>query len=117
VSVAYEVHLVGDAAHVDSVDGSTSFAVVPRFQMPDEAGLRGSLIAPMPGSIVRVLAEVGTVVAPGQALVVIEAMKMEHEVVAPSAGEVLEIHVGPGQQVDSGQPLLRLGSPGEDDGS
>ncbi len=117
VSVAYEVHLVADAAHVDSAAGSVSFVVAPRFQLPDEAGLRGSLIAPMPGSIVRVLAEVGAAVQPGQALVVIEAMKMEHEVVAPSAGEVLEVHVSAGQQVDSGQALLRLGTPDEDDGS
>jgi propionyl-CoA carboxylase alpha chain len=94
-----------------------SFVVAPRFQLPDEAGLRGSLIAPMPGSIVRVLAEVGAAVQPGQALVVIEAMKMEHEVVAPTAGEVLEVHISAGQQVDSGQVLLRLGTPGEDDGS
>jgi acetyl/propionyl-CoA carboxylase alpha subunit len=117
VSVAYDVHLVGDAAHVDSPHGSVSFAVAPRFALPDEAGLRGSLIAPMPGSIVRVLTDVGAAVQPGQALVVIEAMKMEHEVVAPTAGEVLEVHVSAGQQVDSGQPLLRLGTPGEDDGS
>jgi acetyl/propionyl-CoA carboxylase alpha subunit len=116
VSIAYDVHLVGNSAHVDSMTGSVSFTIAPRFQMPDEAGLRGSLIAPMPGSIVRVLAEVGAEVQPGQALVVIEAMKMEHEVVAPTAGDVLEIHVSPGQQVDSGQPLLRLGN-AEDDAS
>ena len=110
VSRATSVHLVDDVAHVDTPDGSVTFTVVPRFALPDEAGLRGSLVAPMPGSIVRVLAAVGDEVEPGRALVVVEAMKMEHEIVSPTAGVVLEVFVSAGQQVDSGQPLLRLGS-------
>jgi propionyl-CoA carboxylase alpha chain len=62
----------------------------------------------MPGSIVRIAAEVGTAVEPGQLVMVIEAMKMEHDIVAPAAGVVSELMVGAGQQVDAGQVLLVL---------
>ncbi len=46
--------------------------------------------------------------AAGQVLVVIEAMKMEHQVVAPDDGHVAEVMVAPGDQVEAGQVLLRL---------
>ena len=50
----------------------------------------------------------GATVAAGQVLVVIEAMKMEHQVVAPGDGDVAEVMVAPGDQVEAGQVLLRL---------
>jgi propionyl-CoA carboxylase alpha chain len=59
----------------------------------------------MPGSVVRVAAEVGVTVTAGQALVVLEAMKMEHTVATPLDGVLSALHVGPGDQVESGQPL------------
>jgi biotin carboxyl carrier protein len=66
----------------------------------------------MPGGVVRVLAEPGAAVTAGQPLVVLEAMKMEHTVVAPVDGTVTELHVAPGDQVDTGQVLAVV-----DDGS
>jgi propionyl-CoA carboxylase alpha chain len=78
---------------------------VPRFPDPDAAAHAGSLLAPMPGSVVRVAAEVGASVVAGQALVVLEAMKMEHTVAAPVDGVLTALHVSPGDQVESGQPL------------
>ena len=74
---------------------------------PRAAGGRsaGSLTAPMPGVVHRVLVAVGDRVDAGQAVVVIEAMKMEHQIGAPATpGRVVEVAVAPGQQVDGGQP-------------
>jgi propionyl-CoA carboxylase alpha chain len=56
----------------------------------------------MPGSVVRVHAAVGEAVDAGDPVVTLEAMKMEHVVVAPSAGQVSEIGVAPGRQVARG---------------
>jgi biotin carboxyl carrier protein len=62
----------------------------------------------MPGLVVRVDAEVGQQVSAGQCLVVLQAMKMENELGAPSNGTVKQIHVEPGQAVEHGQLLLEL---------
>ena len=53
--------------------------------------------------------------AAGQLLVVIEAMKMEHQIVAPIAGTVLDVFVTERQQLDAGQPLIRVGEPARDE--
>jgi pyruvate carboxylase subunit B len=66
------------------------------------------LIAPMPGMIVRVAVQVGDTVAPGQGLVVMEAMKMENELRATSAGTVKAVLAQPGTAVDKGAVLLEL---------
>ena len=95
----------GDLLDVDSSLGSSTHRVVPRFDDPDHAHAAGSLTAPMPGAVVRVLVEVGTSVVVGQTLVVLEAMKMEHAVHAPHAGVVTEVLVQAGQQVEAGSVL------------
>jgi acetyl/propionyl-CoA carboxylase alpha subunit len=64
------------------------------------------LTAPMPGRVVRVLAEKGREVEPGQGLIVIEAMKMENELKAPRRGCVHEVAVREGQAVEAGALLL-----------
>ena len=79
--------------------------MLPRFADPAGALAAGSLTAPMPGAVVRVLVEVGATVTAGQTLVVLEAMKMEHTVAAPAAGVVTQVLVGAGQQVDAGSVL------------
>lgn len=66
------------------------------------------LIAPMPGLIVRVDAREGEQVQAGQGLVVMEAMKMENELRAPSAGTVKVVHVTPGMAVERGALLVEL---------
>ena len=93
------VHLLG---------GRHSIEIPPRFSTPDDAGRAGSLVAPMPGSVLRILVAEGDEVVPGQPMLAMEAMKMEHQVVAPAAGTVAEIFVQVGQQLDHGQVLVRI---------
>jgi pyruvate carboxylase subunit B len=66
------------------------------------------LKAPMPGLVVRVSVQRGDVVVAGQGLVVMEAMKMENELRASSAGTVKTVHVQPGTAVDKGALLIEL---------
>ena len=68
----------------------------------------GRLTSPLPGRIVSVTVGVGDVVSMGQVLMVIEAMKMEHAIVAPAAGRVEIINFKEGDQVDEGKELLGL---------
>jgi pyruvate carboxylase subunit B len=70
----------------------------------------GTLNAPMPGMVVRVLAAAGQVVEAGQGLVVLEAMKMENELRAPAAGVVQSVAVTAGQTVEKGQLLMEFGA-------
>ena len=62
----------------------------------------------MPGSVLRVDAAPGDTVAAGDAVVVLEAMKMELAVQAPAAGVVRAVHVRPGDVVSAGQALIEL---------
>jgi len=102
----YDVHQVGAVAYVDSPLGATTLTEIERFPLPGAAAVAGSLLAPMPGSVARVLAELGLEVALGDPLIVLEAMKMEHTLVAPHDGVVAEIRVDVGQQVDTGAVLV-----------
>ena len=73
-----------------------------------EASGPAPLIAPMPGMIVRVAVQVGDTVEPGQGLIVMEAMKMENELRATSAGTVKTVLAQPGTAVEKGTVLLEL---------
>jgi propionyl-CoA carboxylase alpha chain len=101
-----ESEIDGDVVFVSR--GQYRFPVPPRYAPPDDAGRAGSTVAPMPGSILRVIVAAGDAVVAGQPLLAMEAMKMEHQVVSPVAGTVAEVFVEAGQQVDSGQPLVRI---------
>ena len=68
----------------------------------------GSLAAPMPGRIVKLMVEPGTKVVKGQALLILEAMKMEHTLTAPADGVVAAVHCAAGDQVLEGVELIRL---------
>ena len=68
------------------------------------------LVAPMPGRVVAVRTRVGGTVVAHDPLVVIEAMKMEHAVVAPRAGEVTAVHVSEGDQVERGEIVVEIGA-------
>lgn len=74
------------------------------------AGLdhHGGLTSPMPGRVRRVLVSEGASVERGQALLVLEAMKMEHSIRAPKDGTVLRVCVAEGDLVDSGVELVEL---------
>jgi acyl-CoA carboxylase subunit alpha len=101
----YRVHQAGDGTYVDASDGSSALREAPRFGDPTKLAPAGSLLAPMPGLVLRVLAEPGTAVTAGQPILVLEAMKMEQTVSAPADGVLAELHAKAGDQVSTGQVL------------
>jgi acetyl-CoA/propionyl-CoA carboxylase biotin carboxyl carrier protein len=78
----------------------------------DRTAKPGQILASMPGTIVRMLVAVGDQVQENDGICVIEAMKMENVVRAGRAGSVAEIHVSPGDPVDSGAPIAVIASGG-----
>ncbi|MGV0793659.1 acetyl/propionyl/methylcrotonyl-CoA carboxylase subunit alpha [Mycolicibacterium sp. XJ1819] len=108
VDLPFDVARYQDDVFVDSPLGPAQLVALPRFGDPDAAVALGSLLAPMPGSVLRVGAAVGDTVTAGQPLVWLEAMKMEHTVTAPGDGVLEELNVEPGQQVDVGFVMARV---------
>jgi len=108
---AFDVARYGDDVFVDSPIGPAPLTSLPRFPDPDSAVAHGSLLAPMPGSVVRVGAAAGDTVTSGQPLIWLEAMKMEHTITAPADGVLAELNVQPGQQVEVGAVLARIENP------
>lgn len=90
---------------VHSPTEATTLSEFPRYSDPSEIAVPGSLLAPIPGTVVRVDAAVGSPISAGQGIVWIEAMKMMHTVCSDSAGVVEELRVGVGDQVDVGMLL------------
>ncbi|MGZ5405366.1 MAG: acetyl/propionyl/methylcrotonyl-CoA carboxylase subunit alpha [Nocardioides sp.] len=105
VATAYDVVVGQHAVDVDWPGGHARLGRVPRFSDPTHAVASGSLLAPMPGTVVSVAVEVGDEVSAGQSVLVLEAMKMQHTVSAPHAGTVTVIDVRPGTQIASGEIL------------
>jgi len=99
-----------EVVDVDSASGHVRFTRVPRFTDPAAAVASGSLLAPMPGTVVSVAVAKGDPVAAGQPVLVLEAMKMQHTVSAPHAGVVDRIDVEPGAQVAAGEVLAVVAS-------
>ena len=105
VRTTYDVAVVGDAVDVDWPGGHARLRRTPRFVDPADAVASGSLLAPMPGTVISVAVEQGQQVEAGQPVLVLEAMKMQHTVRAPGPGTVTEIDVKPGAQVAAGEVL------------
>ncbi|TLS41873.1 ATP-grasp domain-containing protein [Streptomyces montanus] len=108
----FEVSRYGDRVHV----GTTTLTALPRFPDPTADQAPGSLLAPMPGTVVRVaegLTE-GAHVEAGQPLLWLEAMKMEHKISAPVTGTLTALHAAPGKQVEVGTLLAVVESKRED---
>jgi len=78
---------------------------------PAPASVSGgeTINSPMPGTILDIKVNVGDAVSNGTVLVILEAMKMENEIMAPSAGNVLSINVTKGASVNSGDVLVVIG--------
>ncbi|MBI3528900.1 MAG: acetyl/propionyl/methylcrotonyl-CoA carboxylase subunit alpha [Betaproteobacteria bacterium] len=74
----------------------------------EEEDPSGRLVSPLPGSVIQVLVDSGEIVAKGQALMIIEAMKMEHTISAPKRGTVGQIYFSKGEQVAEGAQLLEF---------
>ncbi|MGC8509302.1 MAG: biotin carboxylase N-terminal domain-containing protein [Acidimicrobiales bacterium] len=92
--------------------GTAHLTIAPRFAVPGREPTEGGLDAPMPGLILDVRVTPGQRVVRGESLVVLEAMKMEHVIVAPHDGVVRDVLVAAGQQVERGVALLALESDG-----
>ena len=75
----------------------------------EDKSVEGGLSAPMPGTILEILVKQGQRVREGQALVVMEAMKMEHRIQAPLAGEITKLHYSVGDRVEMGATLVEIG--------
>lgn len=101
----------GAEQYVDSARGPVHLVALPRFPEPGSTVEKGSLVAPMPGNVIRLGAAVGDTVAAGQPLIWLEAMKMEHTITAPVDGVLAELSVTTGQQVEVGAVLARVDAP------
>ena len=97
----------GDVRYADSALGATTLVEQPRFPETQQQATAGSLLAPMPGTVVRVEARLGDSVHAGQVLVVLEAMKMEHSVRTPHEGTLARLNVSAGQTVEDGHRARR----------
>ncbi|MFE5807298.1 acetyl/propionyl/methylcrotonyl-CoA carboxylase subunit alpha [Streptomyces sp. NPDC056491] len=104
---AFHVKHKSNEIYVDSALGAHTFTRVPRFPDPQDRTEPGSLLAPMPGTVVRVAEGLapGSPVTAGQPLLWLEAMKMEHRILAPASGTLTALHVATGQQVEFGALL------------
>jgi propionyl-CoA carboxylase alpha chain len=106
---SFDIAIRGDAVDVDSPLGHVSLRRTPRFLDPAEHVAAGSLLAPMPGAVVRIAVAVGDRVSAGQPILWLEAMKMQHRIDAPTDGVVAELPVSEGQQIDVGAVLAVVG--------
>jgi len=106
-----QIYRLGEVVHVFAPEGATQITVVDLLA---HAGMAhhetGRLTAPMPGKVVSFAVKAGDKVSKGQALAVMEAMKMEHTIAAPADGVVQEVLYAPGDQVAEGAELLKIGS-------
>ena len=84
-------------------------AAAPAAAAPAVTGAGEAVTAPMPGTILKVNVKVGDAVKAGTVLGVLEAMKMENEIMAPKAGTVTQVLATKGGSVDTGAPLVVIG--------
>jgi propionyl-CoA carboxylase alpha chain len=104
----YAVHSANDAHYVNSPSWQTRVDGLPRFGSPEVAGEAAGPSAPLPGTVVAIMVRPGERVQAGQTLVVLDAMKIEHHVLADIEATVVEVRVAPGDRVDAHQVLMVL---------
>ena len=100
---------------MESSLGHVSLTHLPRFTDPADQVTSGSLLAPMPGVVVRLAVEQGQTVRTGDPVLVLEAMKMQHTVSAPHDGVVSQLTVAVGRQVAAGEVLAVVQQEDTDD--
>jgi propionyl-CoA carboxylase alpha chain len=115
VTYPFEVAIHDLHVDVDSALGHLALTLLPRFVDPADVVAQGSLLAPMPGTVIGVRLEVGAEVTAGQTVLVVEAMKMQHTISAPTDGVLTELTVAVGSQVASGDVLAVVTPPGQAD--
>ncbi len=111
VARSFAVERYEHDVYVDSATGPVHLTALPRFPEPGSAVEKGSLVAPMPGNVIRLGAAVGDTVTAGQPLIWLEAMKMEHTITAPTDGVLAELNVDTGRQVEVGAVMARVEAP------
>jgi len=111
----HRLRVVGNGrdVHISGSAGQLTLRRRPSFPEPTSRSQGGAHLAPMPGKVIAVLVREGDAVDDGQELVVVEAMKMEHRIRAHSAGTVRRVAVGPGDQLEHGQLLIRIDDPAD----
>ena len=103
------VYRKGEVGYIHAAQGATQIIAVDLLLHAGEAPAEvGRLTAPMPGKVVSFAVKAGDIVKRGQALAVMDAMKMEHTIAAPIDGVVEELLYAPGDQVVEGAELLKL---------
>jgi propionyl-CoA carboxylase alpha chain len=102
------VSLDGHAAHTSSPAGSSSWTLAPRFVVHEAEEAGSGPICPLPGTVIAVHVEPGQLVADGDLLMVVEAMKMEHRIRAVGSATVVQVRFAIGDRVDAGDLLLEL---------
>jgi len=103
-----KISMNDDLLLVQHPKGSKVLTLLPRFKSSDSKTVKGSLVSPMPGKVIEIKIKPGQAVLSGDELVVIEAMKMNHTISADQDGEVREIFIEVGDQLDLGANLLTL---------
>jgi 3-methylcrotonyl-CoA carboxylase alpha subunit len=107
--VRASIYTQGETLHVFTPLGATQITEIDLLAHAGDAQAEGGrLTAPMPGKVVSFSVKAGDKVSKGQALAVMEAMKMEHTIAAPADGTVAELLYAPGDQVAEGAELLKL---------
>ena len=104
----YRINIVDSAVFVDSAGGSARFDIASRFPVVGTAVAESAMVSTTPGSVVAVHVAVGDVVAAGETVMVIEAMKMERAITTPKSGRVAAVGFAIGDQVDAGTVLVEL---------
>ena len=99
-----------DQAVVHGPWGDALFNIIPRFSLPGNELQAGGLIAPMPGKVIDLKVKVGSKVKKGETLVILEAMKMEHQVKASADGKVTKVLIKKDDQLENGALLMVLDS-------
>jgi propionyl-CoA carboxylase alpha chain len=108
ITRTYHIAQAGDQIFISDSDGSTTIQRLPRYPKSASAGTRETANSPMPGQVLRILVTKGQQVKSGDALVVLEAMKMEQTIRTTIHGVVQSILVETGQVVAPGQMLVQI---------
>ena len=105
----YKVNVNGTVYEVEIEEMTGAPAAAPVAAAPAApAGAGERVAAPMPGNILSVNVAAGDTVKKGQVLMILEAMKMENEIVAPQDGTVASVNVNKGDTVNSGDTLVSM---------
>lgn len=115
----YEITVNGQVYQVSVEEVETGNLAPTNFSSPEKSNYKEStqqqavsgkatVIAPMPGTILRVVVKEGQSIKAGDVLCILEAMKMENEIVAPTDGVISSLRVGANQKVESGDLLVLI---------